>query len=123
MHQYLSRLDYNIFVALNNLTGHKSTDWFFVLCAVYFAYIMPAILLVWWFTAKDRIIARKAIILSAISALLAREVVKPVITAIWTRNRPFIAHQVHDIINKSDNEASFPSGHAIAMFAIAPVVY
>ncbi len=123
MHAFLSMLDYNLFVLLNSWTSLNFIDWFFVICAVYFAYLMPAILLGWWFAAKDRLIARKAIILATISAAFAREVVKTVIAAFWSRNRPFIAHQVHDLISKTDNQASFPSGHAIAMFAIAPVIY
>ncbi len=123
MHQYLSQLDYSVFSFFNSWTTVNAVSWFFVICAVYFAYLMPIILLVWWFVAKDRLTARKAIVLSVISAAVARLIVKSVIVSIWTRNRPFIAHSVHDIINKSDNEASFPSGHAIAMFSIAPVVY
>ena len=71
MHQYLSRLDYNIFKFLNSWTNTNAINWFFVVCAVWFAYIVPAILLVWWFAAKDRLAARKAVILSAISALVA----------------------------------------------------
>lgn len=123
-HPYLSGLDYKIFTALNNLTGRNAfLDYLFILCAVYFAYIIPLILLAWWFAAKDRILARKAVIMAALSALVAREVVKTVITFFWARNRPFIAHVVHNIVGKSDNQASFPSGHAIAMFSIAAAVY
>ncbi|MDB4939960.1 MAG: bcrC [Candidatus Doudnabacteria bacterium] len=123
MHQYFSNLDFKVFLALNNLTGHPWADWFFVLCAVYFAFIMPAILIIWWFVAEDRISARKAILLAGLAALVARYGIKTLIATFWSRNRPFIAHTVHDIISKKDNQASFPSGHAIAMFAIASAVY
>lgn len=123
MHTYLSKLDYSIFKFFNSWAGHPASDWFFIFFAVYIVYILPALLLVWWFVAKDRLVTRKAIIMATFSALLAREVLKPVIVHIWTRNRPFIEHTVHNIISKTDNEPSFPSGHALAMFAIAAAVY
>ncbi len=123
MHAYLSKVDYSIFKFFNSWAVHSATNWFFIICAVYFAYIVPVLLLAWWFSARDRLNARKAIIMATFSALLAREILKPVIVHIWTRNRPFIEHTVHNIISKTDNEPSFPSGHALAMFAIAAAVY
>lgn len=124
MHQFLSKLDYQVFSSLNNLTRFTGLDWLFVLTAVYFAHLMALILVGYWFVYKDRIAARKAVILSAIAFVLARLVFANVIREFWTRNRPFISHdQVHKIIAKNDNEASFPSGHASAMFAVSTVVY
>jgi undecaprenyl-diphosphatase len=124
MHQYLSKLDFQIFSGLNSLTRFSGMDWLFVLMAVYLAYVMAGVIAGYWFTRGNRAVNRKAIILSGIAFILARLVFANIIREIWVRNRPFIAHDtVHKIIAKNDNEASFPSGHASAMFAISMVVY
>ena len=50
-------------------------------------------------------------------------VVSQVITQLWERPRPFVAHP-HDtvLLVARSNEPSFPSDHAVAAFAIAFVV-
>ena len=45
-----------------------------------------------------------------------------IIRKFFPRPRPFLAHQVVQLIAK-DSEKSFPSGHAAAFFAIAMAVY
>ena len=123
MHAYLSNLDYHLFLAVNSVTKSGSLNNLYIFLAVGLAYVMPAILLVWLFVVKQKYVPVKAVILAVLAALLARWVMKPIITLFAFRNRPYIAHEVHKIISKSNNQASFPSGHALAMFAIASVVY
>ncbi len=119
----LSQFDYKIFNFLNNLGSINALDWFFVIIAVYFAYLLAVIVGAYWFVNKDSFIARKAIILSLISGLLAREVFANIIRILWHRNRPYVTYQLNDLIGKTDTAGSFPSGHATAMFGISSVIF
>lgn len=123
MHQFVARLDYKIFYALNNFSHTKLTDALFVFMAVYFAYLVAVLVGLYWFSIKDRFTARKTVILAGISALLAREVFANIIRFLWHRNRPYVTYHLRDLISKTDTAGSFPSGHATAMFSIASIVY
>jgi undecaprenyl-diphosphatase len=61
----------------------------------------------------------------AITALLAAGGalgINQVITSLWQRPRPFVAHSSVHVLLSHSSDASFPSDHAAAAFAIAAVV-
>jgi undecaprenyl-diphosphatase len=123
MFKNLTQLDYKVFYYLNHLGDISSLDILFVIMAVYFAYVMVVLVAAFWFVKKDRLIARKVVILSAISGILAREVFANIIRTLYHRHRPYLTYHIHELISKGNDEASFPSGHATAMFAVASVIY
>jgi undecaprenyl-diphosphatase len=49
--------------------------------------------------------------------------VNSVVASIWHRSRPFVAHRVAHIWGPRKTDASFPSDHASAAFAIASAVF
>lgn len=118
----MSALDYSVFQALNSLAASKSLAWIFIFFAVYLYYLQVGTLIIYWFQAKDLIRARKAALMAAIAFIISRGILTTLFRIIWTRDRPFISHTVQQIIEKN-NEGSFPSGHASAMFAIAMAIY
>jgi undecaprenyl-diphosphatase len=81
-------------------------------------FMVVATLALWLFARPGGSRKRK---LAAAGGLLASGValaINQVIAAFWFRERPFIAHRItHPWINSRD--ASFPSSHASASFAIA----
>lgn len=67
--------------------------------------------------------ARRGVVAAAFSAVLALSIAQ-VISHVWERPRPFVAHpdMTHLLIAPSV-DASFPSDHATAAFAIAVAIY
>ncbi|GAC1412099.1 MAG: undecaprenyl-diphosphatase [Candidatus Doudnabacteria bacterium] len=124
MHQFISRLDYKIFNALNTFPNSKLADALFIFMAVYLAYILVILIAIYWFINKDRFVARKAVILAGVSGSVARYFFASIIRALYHRDRPYIRYQnIHELVSKNDTAGSFPSGHATAMFAIASLIY
>ncbi len=123
MHQYLSQLDYKIFTSLNNWSANHTAFAVFSFFADKLVYIMVLLLIAYWFAGKPREKARAAIITAAAAFIISRGILAELIRHIWTRNRPFVAHTVANVYDRVSGEASFPSGHASAMFAIALAVY
>jgi undecaprenyl-diphosphatase len=122
MHQYLSNLDYNLFLAMNSLSKDHTLFLLFSFLADKLAYIMGLAAVIMWFWVKPKEVTRKAILLSGVALVLSRGILVEIIRHFYHRPRPFIAHNVTYLFKKID-EASFPSGHASAMFAIAMVIY
>ncbi|KKP32693.1 MAG: hypothetical protein A2312_03895 [Candidatus Staskawiczbacteria bacterium RIFOXYB2_FULL_32_9] len=60
---------------------------------------------------------------AVIAAVVTRFVVAEIIRKIWFRPRPFVNHQVNQLINYNSLEASFPSGHACFYFALSTIIY
>ena len=97
---------------------------FFAEYAAYVWAILLAIALVWPSEHKER--NRVAVIISVITAFIARYVVKAAIVFAYPRPRPFVnLSAVHPLITTLpwENLQSFPSGHAIFFFALAGVLY
>lgn len=96
-----------------------------VFFAQYLAYIIGAVLLYWFFRPRATATDRMMIVLSVCSAAIARLVVKTAIILIYPHPRPYVViAAVQPLIASSPSEAyqSFPSGHALAFFAVALMV-
>lgn len=118
-------LDLQILHALNSWTNHgRVSDLLIIFLANYLVYIFAAIAVLYWFWHKpeNKLLARKAVLMAFISFVLARGVVTELIRHIYPRQRPDVAHPIIDLSQKQF-EASFPSGHAVAMFSIAMSIY
>lgn len=115
-------LDLRILYYFNSWTNHnKILDWFFIFCANYIVYIFAAAVILYWFfyPEKTKLLARKAVILSFLSFVVARLIITELIRAIDPRQRP----QISNAIVSLPTQPSFPSGHATAMFSIAMAIY
>ncbi|MBJ7347729.1 MAG: phosphatase PAP2 family protein [Thermoleophilaceae bacterium] len=114
-------MDYNLFKAINSLTGNGPIDSLFTFLAVYLPAILVALVaatfLVPW--RAKRAERRNGAVLSTVSAGLALAVAQPIAHAI-NRARPFLTHPSHShvLITRSP-DPSFPSDHAAGAFALA----
>jgi undecaprenyl-diphosphatase len=120
--------DIKIFETINNLAGHsKLIDVLGIFLADYLPYLLVAFLLLFLFwPKKDRIENKAMVLISVVSAIVARYVVKSIIVIFYSRPRPYITlPTAHKLIatTMADNFQSFPSGHAIFFFALSYTVY
>jgi undecaprenyl-diphosphatase len=114
---YWDRLDYSIFNVLNSWAGDPTFNAIVVFLAHYLIWlVIPAALLYPAFKNSRRD-AVKIVLTASVSFVLARLVFTESIRAIIYRDRPFITNTVTQLIQKTV-EASFPSGHTVAVVAI-----
>lgn len=116
-------LDLKLFYFLNNFAGKSRIfDTIIVFLASYLQYFLIAIFLLFlYFSAYSK---RKKLYIfwtTTISIIVARFGITEIIRFFYHRPRPFIAHQVYQLI--SENEWSFPSGHSAFFFAMATAIY
>lgn len=116
-------LDIKIFYFFNNLAGQSRLfDAFVIFSAKYFQYFLILIFLVLLYFSKYLKQEKIRILwVAVVSAVIARLGVTEIIRFFYHRPRPFVAHQVHQLL--SDNEWSFPSGHSAFFFAIAAAIF
>lgn len=96
-------------------------DFLGVLFAKYFEYFLLACLLA--FLAVNFKKYWKMVLGALVSAGLARFMIAEIIRWLWFRSRPFVALDFTPLIDKSPDEASFPSGHASFYFALSTIIY
>ncbi|MBI3631146.1 MAG: phosphatase PAP2 family protein [Candidatus Sungbacteria bacterium] len=115
--------DLNLFFFLNNLAGRSRVfDVLVVGMATYAPYLLVMLFfLLICFSAYEARQKLRMVWVVAISALVARLGAAEGIRLFYHRPRPFMAYQVRQLL--SDNEWSFPSGHATFFFAMATAVY
>ena len=115
-------LDLYLFNLINGLAGKWAwldyTGIFFAKYLEYFIWLALVILLA--FNIKKY----WKIVLEAIMAgVVSRFILTTLIRLLWFRARPFVALNFIPLINKSADEASFPSGHASFYFAVSTIIY
>lgn len=96
-----------------------------VFFAQYLAYVIGAILLYWFFRRRSTASDRMMVVLSVCAAAIARLAVKTAIILAYPHPRPYaVIEAVQPLITSASSEAyqSFPSGHALAFFAVAMMV-
>ncbi len=98
-----------------------------IFLAKYLGYFLIFILLAW--LAWDFLFRKekwprtiKIIGLSLGAALFSRFIIVEIIHWLYYRPRPFVAHQVHQLLEHSAS-GSFPSGHAAFFFALSAVIF
>ncbi|MDD5251065.1 MAG: phosphatase PAP2 family protein [Patescibacteria group bacterium] len=142
-HPNMFRPDVELFRAMNNLAGRQSwLDAIFLFASEYLIFLMAGAILVaagivvWrerhlgWRDRLRRFLQRRspdadservfvAVVRGTVAAALAY-VANAIIGFIWFRPRPFVTlYDVHQLIDKSPLEKSFPSDHAAIAFAMA----
>lgn len=116
--------DLLLFSYLNAIAGRADAiDWLIVFLAVGFAYVVVTLVgLVLLLSKKRPRKERLVVFLLALgSATFARFGITGVIWRFYERPRPFLSHEVNQLLFV--DAPSFPSGHSTFMFAFSTVVY
>ncbi|MBU4360443.1 phosphatase PAP2 family protein [Candidatus Parcubacteria bacterium] len=130
--QYILNLDYQIFQAINSLSGKwQVLDWFGIFCAKYLIWIMFLVFVIWWIKlAKTRSSEdwpvegkRKWLIFGSVGLpVVLSFFINQLLAMIRFRDRPFLNLNISKLVEPL-SEKSFPSDHSAMAFAIAVAVY
>ena len=117
-------LNETLAIALNSLVGRSSAgDAMISFFATYLAFALVVIALIALYRAhwpRDKKI--KALLVAAVSTVVARFGVVEAIRAVYPNPRPFAAlTEIRPLF--TDTSFSFPSGHASFFFALAAAIY
>lgn len=120
----MSSLDTQAFYLIRSFVGTTDTlDFFGVFCASILLPIMfGALLFGAHFMRRKDHVAPREIILQALCAAGLGFFLREIIGLLHFRVRPFMAHSFEPLISLSFIDSSFPSGHAMAAFALAAIV-
>ncbi len=120
-------LDYYIFQQINGLAGHWAwLDWLGIFSASYLQYLVGGALLLFLLASqskKEETSRALMVGLAFLAAFAARYAITSPLHHLFMRPRPFVAHQVVQLIVYSADKSSFPSGHAAFFFGLAAVVF
>ncbi|MDO7907475.1 undecaprenyl-diphosphatase [Paenibacillus sp. JX-17] len=112
----MNELDYRLFHMINEQAAlHPALNGLMSFLAQDAQYLFALGLLVYWFTRSDT--NRRMVIQAAVAACIGLGI-SFILGHLFYRDRPFAAHAVIQLIKHPAN-ASFPSDHAIATFALA----
>lgn len=116
-------LDVQLFYLLNDLAGQSPfLDTSIVFLASYLAYFLAALFLALLFFShypkQEKI---RILLVTAVSAAIARFGATELIRLFYHRPRPFSVLPIHHLL--IDTAWSFPSGHATFFFALATALY
>lgn len=117
-------MDWRVYHAINTFVSHHSwVGSLFRFIETYGTYAIGIAAVVLWLLARpggDR--KWKLAAGSALGAAALALIVNHIISSIWHRDRPFQTHHVAHIWGARKTDASFPSDHSSAAFAIAIAV-
>ena len=97
-------------------------DWLIIFFGQYLAYILVLGAIVLFFKEKNWRRQVYFFSLTSLSMILSRGIITELIGLIYDRPRPFVVMEVSQLINHS-SDASFPSGHMAAFFALSLAVF
>lgn len=114
-------MDYDLFKSINGLAGHSgAVDAVMEMFATKGPYIMLALMALLWLLPRPTVprgLERRLVIYAGISMAIALGL-NQILGHTWDRPRPFLAHQVTQLIVAS-HDSSFPSDHAAFGFGLA----
>ena len=119
----LAKVNLEWFLAINNLAEKfKALDWLGVFFAKYLLYIFLISLFFFFLYSFLRKKYRELAYLIVFSATLARGVIVPIFHWVFPYPRPFVKGDVHLLLHHAATN-SFPSGHAIFLFAVSFTIF
>ncbi len=111
-------LNWELARALNGLAGHlQIADALAAIVADDLIFFVLATAVLWWLLPMDGDAGKRAA-LAAFVAVVFGQAVNLAIGHFIFVPRPFVAHQVHLLINAA-HDSSFPSDHSTAAFSVA----
>jgi undecaprenyl-diphosphatase len=117
-------MDWRVYHSINTFTSHHS--WLGSLFRFIETYgtiaIGVAAFALWFFARPGGSPKWKIASASALAAAAVGLIVNKIISSAWHRDRPYATHHVAHIWGPRKTDASFPSDHASAAFAIAVAV-
>jgi len=116
-------IDQTIFNLIHNLAGKWwSLDWLGIFFAEYLGYLI--VLIAIFIFIKERNWRQRIyfLALAGLSVILARGLITEIIRFFYYRARPFLALQIQPLIEHGPS-GSFPSGNAVAFFALALAIF
>lgn len=100
---------------INNLAGKSVySDAVLIFLAVYLIFILAGAHLLYFWRIK-----RLDLWFWSVASAGAAYSIKIIMGLIYFRSRPFVMDGITKLIDKTSNEASFPSGHTLVSFALA----
>jgi len=115
-------IDLYLFNLINGFAGKwKWLDYTEMFFAKYFEYFLWLVLILFLVINLKKY--WKMVLEALIAAGFTRFVLVEIIRWLWFRPRPFVSLNFVPLIEKSADEASFPSGHASFYFALSTIVY
>ncbi|WP_179232966.1 undecaprenyl-diphosphatase [Paenibacillus rigui] len=114
-------MNYDVFQWINNLADHY--DWIDDIMefgAQGIVWVMIVLLAVVWFTGRER--NQRLVFFACVSTALALLVAGWAISPVIAHPRPFMEHNVHQLIPHAA-DPSFPSDHATFAFSLAFTVW
>ncbi|MFB9328708.1 undecaprenyl-diphosphatase [Paenibacillus aurantiacus] len=113
-------LDYKWFQLINGFAGHSAL-WdgimkFLTNDGEYFFFLG---ILLYWFTRTN---SNRRMVIEALVSACAALGGSVILSRLFDRDRPFVDHHVHLLIQHAAN-ASFPSDHATAAFVVATAIW
>jgi undecaprenyl-diphosphatase len=107
---------------LNGFAGKsRFLDVGIIFCATYLPFALGALFFVYLYVVPTTSERMTVFLTATLSSFGARFIVAEAIRLLYKRPRPFVTHQLHPLV--SQNQWSFPSGHAVFFFALAQAVY
>lgn len=116
-------LDFKLFSLINGWAGRSAAlDWLIIFCGEYLPYlVLVAFLALIIFVDEPRRTKVKLLLTAVLSMLVSRFVLVELIHFFYQRPRPFLSHEVTQLL--TPNDWSFPSGHATVFFALTIACY
>jgi undecaprenyl-diphosphatase len=114
-------MDTGIYLAVNGLAGRAGwLDHLLAWGATALPFVMLVIIAAAWFWPGDAVERgqRQRLAVYAVVAAVVALAIGEAIGHVWFRQRPFVAHPAHLLLAHAA-DASFPSSHAVAAFALA----
>ena len=114
-------MNYTVFQWINNLAGTSTLlDKVMIVITNSAAYVAILFMFILWFHngKKEKAIRKQYTVLYTTLSVIIALVVNVLIHAVYYHPRPFIAHDVHQLVPHAEN-SSFVSDHSVLVFSIA----
>ncbi|MCU4966310.1 undecaprenyl-diphosphatase [Bacillus toyonensis] len=114
-------MNYTVFQWINNLAGTSTLlDKVMIVITNSAAYVAILFMFILWFHngKKEKAIRKQYTVLYTTLSVMIALLVNVFIHAVYYHPRPFIAHDVHQLVPHAEN-SSFVSDHSVLVFSIA----
>lgn len=113
-------IDFKLFEMINQFAGKSDLLDQLVIYFSKYGVVAFCLVFVWlWFTKKGDQFQNRQLVLFAITIAIFTIGINKVLEMSFFRERPFVAHDVNLLSDKSADDPSFPSNHAGGSFALA----